>query len=73
LIFSSPLTGTNNKTKTLSREKLDQYSNLKMVLSITENGIQRQLREMDVEFKSGPMALVMTVIGRMGLLMDMAD
>ena len=73
MISSSPSTGTSNKSKTLSREKLDQYSNLKMVLSIMENGIPRLLREMDVEFKSGLMALAMMATGRTALLMDMVD
>ena len=70
---SSPSIGTSNKIRMLSREKLDQYNNLKMVQSITVNGIPRLIREMDVEFKSGPMDLAMMAIGKTALLMDMVD
>ena len=70
---SSPSIGTSNKIRMLSREKLDQYNNLKMVQSITVNGIPRLIREMDVEFKYGPMDLAMTATGRTALLMVMVD
>lgn len=70
---SNPSIGISNKIKTLSRDKFDQYNNLKMVQSITVNGILRQIRETDVEFKSGLMALAMTATGRTALLMDMVD
>ena len=70
---SSPSIGTSNKIRMLSREKLDQYNNLKMAQSITVNGTPRLIREMDVEFKSGPMDLATMAIGKTALLMDMVD
>ena len=73
LISLNPSTGINNALKILSREKLDQYSNLKMELFTTVSGMLRLIREMEEEFRYGQTVLATMDIGRTALLMVMED